>query len=207
MTVWIGLTGGIGCGKSQVAIFFQELGVPVLDADQINRRLISTPNHMALREIERVFGTDFLDENGCLNRAKMRERIFQQAEAKQQLESILHPFIIQDIELAKQNIPNTTPYALIELPTLTEHPIFQQLVERILLVQADESTRIERVMKRSHLKENEVRAIITNQASDAQRLALADDVLHNEGDLTDLRQAVQQQHHFYQNIFSMKTED
>lgn len=207
MTVWIGLTGGIGCGKSQVAQFFQELGVPILDADQINRRLISTPNHSALREIERVFGTDFLDENGCLNRTKMRERIFQQAEAKQQLESILHPFIIQDIELAKQNIPNTTPYALIELPTLTEHPIFQQLVERILLVQADESTRIERVMKRSHLKENEVRAIITNQASDAQRLALADDVLHNEGDLTDLRQAVQQQHHFYQNIFSMKTED
>lgn len=202
-THWIALTGGIGSGKSTVAKLFGKLGVPCLDADAINRQITQTPNHYALQRIADTFGHNALDDSGCLNRDFIRQLVFSNPTAKQQLESILLPEIFAEIQ--QQQTQHTALYGLIELPTLHADSVFRQLVERILLVTADETTRIERVMARSHLNKQQIRAIIANQLSDKQRLAFANDHIHNSGSLNDLRQTVARQHDFYQILFNQET--
>lgn len=208
-THWIAITGGIGCGKSLVAQMFGELGVPCLNADDINRQIITSPEHAALREIRAVFGDDALDVSGCLNRDFVREMVFQNAALKRELESILHPHIFARIQIQQNQIQNenTFLYGLIELPTLHETSVFRQLVGRVLLIVADENVRIERVKLRSHLNEKQIRAIIANQISDEQRLRFADDVLSNSGSLNDLHAAVQAKHLFYQTLFQEKNQN
>lgn len=208
-THWIAITGGIGCGKSLVAQMFGELGVPCLNADDINRQIITSPEHAALREIRAVFGDDALDVSGCLNRDFVRETVFQNAALKRELESILHPRIFARIQIQQNQIQNenTFLYGLIELPTLHETSVFRQLVGRVLLIVADENVRIERVKLRSHLNEKQIRAIIANQISDEQRLRFADDVLSNSGSLNDLHAAVQAKHLFYQTLFQEKNQN
>lgn len=208
-THWIAITGGIGCGKSLVAQMFGELGVPCLNADDINRQIITSPEHAALREIRAVFGDDALDVSGCLNRDFVREMVFQNAALKRELEGILHPHIFARIHIQQNQIQNenTFLYGLIELPTLHETSVFRQLVGRVLLIVADENVRIERVKLRSHLNEKQIRAIIANQISDEQRLRFADDVLSNSGSLNDLHAAVQAKHLFYQTLFQEKNQN
>lgn len=201
MTAWIGLTGGIGSGKSQVAACFSLLDVPIIDADAIARTLTQTAGSPALQCIGEVFGKKMLDETGCLNRTAMRECVFNDVHARIKLENILHPMIYADIQKMQAACTNKI-YGIIEIPTLTEHIIFQSLVSRILLVHSPEMVRIERVMKRNGLTEDAVRAIMRAQADDAQRLALADDVLDNAGSLHDLSQAVQTLHQQYLYQFS-----
>lgn len=200
MTAWIGLTGGIGSGKSQAAACFSELDIPVIDADVINKELINTPHSKALNEIKITFGLEALDDSGCLNRDYMRHLIFRQPEKKRLLESILHPYIFNGIIKAKSQY-NQTPYGIIEIPTLAEHPYFQQLVERIIVVHCDEAMRIERVKARSHLDEETIRAIIANQATDKQRLTIANDVIDNSGQLLQLQQSVFKLHQAYLNRY------
>ncbi|MDO4433840.1 MAG: dephospho-CoA kinase [Alysiella sp.] len=201
MTIWIGLTGGIGSGKSQVAACFASLGIPIIDADAINRSIINTPNHTALIKIKQHFGKSALDDTGCLNRQYMRELIFRQQKAKQQLEHILHPHIIQHIQIAQTQYHNA-PYGIIELPTLTEHPHFRHLVQRILLIHSPKAERIKRVKQRSGLNEENIHAIINNQATDEQRLAIADDIIDNSGSLAQLHQNTEQQHHIYLALYA-----
>ncbi|MDO5357139.1 MAG: dephospho-CoA kinase [Conchiformibius sp.] len=201
MTTWVALTGGIGSGKSQAALYFRQLGVPVIDADAVNRELISTPDHPALQQIATLFGKEMLDENGCLNRPRMRQLIFSQAEAKQQLESVLHPFILDGIR-QQQAQHRDAVYGMVELPTLTEHPHFRPLVARVLLIHSSEKLRIERVMQRNGLSKKEVCAIMAAQASDSERLTAADDIIHNTGSLKALSEAVFRQHLIYQRIFN-----
>lgn len=188
---------------------FGELGVPCLNADDINRQIITSPEHAALREIRAVFGDDALDVSGCLNRDFIRETVFQNAALKRELEGILHPHIFARIQIQQNQIQNenTFLYGLIELPTLHETSVFRQLVGRVLLIVADENVRIERVKLRSHLNEKQIRAIIANQISDEQRLRFADDVLHNSGSLNDLHAAVQAKHLFYQTLFQEKNQN
>lgn len=188
---------------------FGELGVPCLNADDINRQIITSPEHAALREIRAVFGDDALDVSGCLNRDFVRETVFQNAALKRELESILHPHIFARIQIQQNQIQNenTFLYGLIELPTLHETSVFRQLVGRVLLIVADENVRIERVKLRSHLNEKQIRAIIANQISDEQRLRFADDVLSNSGSLNDLHAAVQAKHLFYQTLFQEKNQN
>ena len=193
MTVWIGLTGGIGSGKSQVAADFSALGVPRIDADAISRQLTQTTGSMALQQIRHQFGDDVLTVSGCLNRAYMRERVFVDGQAKAQLEAILHPLIFAEIERQQQDFQ--AAYGVVEIPT------FQSLVERILVVTCPENIRVQRVMTRNGLTEATVRAIMATQASDEARLRVADDVIANTGSLQDLQQAVEMQHRAYLALF------
>lgn len=199
MTVWIGLTGGIGSGKSQVAADFSALGVPRIDADAISRQLTQTAGSMALQQIRQQFGDAALTVSGCLNRAYMREMVFADEQAKAQLEAILHPLIFAEIERQQKGFQ--TAYGVVEIPTLVEHPIFQSLVKRILLVTCPESVRVQRVMARNGLTEAAVRAIMASQASDEVRVRVADDVIANIGSLKDLQQAVERQHRAYLALF------
>ena len=202
MTAWGGLTGGIGSGKSQAAACFALLGVPVIDADAVSRILTQTPDSEALRQIRQTFGDAVIDSAGFLNRAAMREYVFADEQARQRLEAILHPLIYREIERQKAAC-TAAPYGIIELPTLAEHPVFRRLVQRVLLVQCDEKTRVQRVMARNGLTEAAVRAIMQAQAGDEQRLALADDCLVNQGSPEDLSQAVQRQHRIYLQRWSL----
>ena len=199
MTVWIGLTGGIGSGKSQVAADFSALGVPRIDADAISRQLTQTASNAALQQIREQFGDSALTISGCLNRGYMRERVFADVQAKAQLEAILHPLIFAEIERQQQDFQ--AAYGVVEIPTLVEHPIFQSLVERILVVTCPENIRVQRVMPRNGLTEAAVRAIMASQASDEARLRVADDVIANTGNLQDLQQAVERQHRAYLALF------
>lgn len=200
MTIWIGLTGGIGSGKSQATVYFSALNVPIISADQVNHQLINTPNSVALQRIQSVFGIQALDGSGCLNRQYMRNLIFHHKQEKQKLEQILHPFIIEGIQQQQQN-EQLALYGIVELPTLAEHPHFSILIERVLLIHCDEQQRVERVKQRSGLSEQEIERIISNQASDVQRLQIANDIIDNSGSLKQLQDKVQQQHHFYKQYF------
>ena len=199
MTVWIGLTGGIGSGKSQVAADFSALGVPRIDADAISRQLTQTASNAALQQIREQFGDSALTISGCLNRGYMRERVFADKREKAKLEAILHPLIFAEIERQQKDFQ--AAYGVVEIPTLVEHPIFQSLVARILVVTCPESVRVQRVMARNGLTEAAVRAIMATQASDEARLRVADDVIANTGSLQDLQQAVEMQHRAYLALF------
>jgi dephospho-coA kinase len=201
MTTWIGLTGGIGSGKSQTAALFGELGVPLIDADTVNRTLTDTPNSPPLCAIRRRFGEQALDASGCMNRSYIRQTVFNDPQAKRDLEAILHPFIFTEIRSLKNQFTDF-PYGIIEIAILAEQPVFRNLVERVLLVSADENVRIGRVMRRSGLTEAEVRAIIAAQAAESDRRSIADDVIDNNGSLKDLQETVFRQHQIYTRLYS-----
>ena len=133
MTTWIGLTGGIGSGKSQTAALFGELGVPLIDADTVNRTLTDTPNSPPLCAIRRRFGEQALDASGCMNRSYIRQTVFNDPQAKRDLEAILHPFIFTEIRSLKNQFTDF-PYGIIEIAILAEQPVFRNLVGRVLLV-------------------------------------------------------------------------
>ena len=199
MTVWIGLTGGIGSGKSQVAADFSALGVPRIDADAISRQLTQTADSVALQQIRQQFGENAIMLSGCLNRAYMRERVFADGQEKAKLEAILHPLIFAEIQQQQKDFQ--AAYGVVEIPTLIEHPIFQSLVQRILVVTCPDNIRVQRVMARNGLTEAAVRAIMASQASDEVRVRVADDVIANIGSLKDLQQAVEWQHRAYLALF------
>ena len=201
MTTWIGLTGGIGSGKSQTAALFGELGVPLIDADTVNRTLTDTPNSPPLCAIRRRFGEQALDASGCMNRSYIRQTVFNDPQAKRDLEAILHPFIFTEIRSLKNQFTDFT-YGIIEIAILAEQPVFRNLGGRVLLVSADENVRIGRVMRRSGLTEAEVRAIIAAQAAESDRRSIADDVIDNNGSLKDLQETVFRQHQIYTRLYS-----
>lgn len=200
MTAWVALTGGIGSGKSQAALYFKQLNIPIINADAINRTLISTPNSPALQQINSLFGHHVLDDTGKLNRTVMRQLIFNNKQLKQNLENILHPLIIEHILIEQQRY-NHYCYGIIEIPTLVENPHFLTLSQRVLLIHCNENTRIERIINRNQLSKNEILNIIRQQATDAQRLTIADDIIDNTTTLANLQQQVHQHHLTYQRIF------
>ncbi len=198
--LFIGLTGGIGSGKSTVATLFGELGVPVIDSDVISHELTQTGGG-AIAEIRAAFGPEFLDENGALNRGKMRELVFSTPDAKQRLESILHPKIRAQM-LAEVLTTGPAPYVLLVIPLLFEAPNYRELVQRTLVVDCPETTQIARTMSRSGLDEQAVRTIMARQLAREQRLGLADDVIHNDGTLDQLRPQVARLHQLYSRLSS-----
>ena len=171
----IGLTGGIASGKSTVAELFAGLGVPVIDTDIIAREVV-LPGQPALAEIRNAFG-DAVFEDGVLDRAAMRQQIFADNDARRRLEAILHPRIQQ--ETIKQAHASGGDYQLIVVPLLTESPL-RDYVDRILVVDCDEDTQIERLLARDAETEDQARRILATQASRDERLAIADDVIHND---------------------------
>ena len=152
-----------------------------------------------MQQIREQFGDSALTISGCLNRGYMRERVFADKREKAKLEAILHPLIFAEIERQQKDFQ--AAYGVVEIPTLVEHPIFQSLVARILVVTCPESVRVQRVMARNGLTEAAVRAIMASQASDEARLRVADDVIANTGNLQDLQQAVERQHRAYLALF------
>ncbi len=189
----VGLTGGIGSGKSTVADFFAARGVPVIDTDELARELVR-PGEAAHTEIVRQFGPDVLDTSGALDRGKMRNRVFNDPMQRKRLEAILHPRIRAEVQ--QQLASFNAPYAIIAVPLLIETG-GGDLVDRILVVDCDESLQVQRVAARSGLEPAEVRRIMTAQASRKERLAHADDVIENNADLVQLEKQVTRLHERY----------
>jgi len=184
----IGLTGGIGCGKSTVANLFAAQGACIIDTDAIAHQLTQA-NGRATQQIQAAFGAQFITPAGTLNRGKMRQLIFSDTSAKRSLENILHPLILETSKSALSNCAHA-PYTILMAPLLLESPPFLQLVQRVLLVDCNEEQQITRVMRRSQLDESEIRAIIAQQISPAERLAHANDVIMNNGSPDDLKNQV-----------------
>lgn len=187
MSFVVGLTGGIGSGKSVAAGEFARLGATVVDADAIAHQL-SEPGGAAVASIRRLFGGDFVLASGAMDRKKMRERVFSDAAARRSLEALLHPMIREE---SKRRIEAASgPYVVHVVPLLVESGDYRDRVDRVLVVDAPQETRIRRAAARSLLSEDEVRAIMRTQASRAERLAAADDVIDNGGTLDALQKQV-----------------
>jgi dephospho-CoA kinase len=195
MTLCIGLTGGIGCGKSTVAGLFAEHGAGIIDTDAIAHHLTQRGGD-AIAAISAAFGKDYITVDGELDRAKMRGLIFSDAAAKQCLELILHPLILQQTK-QQLRLLQTKPYIIIVVPLLAESPSFRQLVQRVLVVDCDENTQVARVTGRSQMEEAEVRGIIAQQTPRAERLQIADDVIHNDAGMDSLAEQVSVLHERY----------
>lgn len=195
-TLAIGLTGGIGSGKSTVADAFSALGVPVIDADQLARDLVA-PGQAALDEIVAGFGADILTAEGKLDRGAMRHRIYSDPAQKSLLESILHPRIRQRIRALLAEI--NAPYSIVVIPLLVETNQ-TDLVDRILVIDIPEKEQRKRVAARDGLSDNAVMAIMKTQADRITRLAVADDVIVNDKDISTLTEQVQELHKHYMDI-------
>ena len=190
----VGLTGGIGCGKSTVADLFAALGATIVDTDVIAHAL-TAPQGAAMPAIVAEFGPDFAQPDGALDRARMRTLVFSDATARARLEAILHPRIRAATEAAGQAA--TGAYVIYVVPLLIESGSWRERVTRVLAIDCNEDTQVARVMQRSHHTADEVRAIMATQVTRARRLAEADDVVDNDAGLDALRAQVQALHERY----------
>jgi dephospho-CoA kinase len=190
----IGLTGGIASGKSTVTQRFEELGVPVIDAD-VSSRVVVEPGKPGLAQIVQRFGVGVLDEVGRLDRRALRNLIFKDASLRHALDAILHPLIRAEMERAAAQAK--APYLVMAIPLLVEGGTSAKRVDRVLVVDADETLQIQRLQARDGGSEEQARAILASQASRAARLAAADDVLLNAGTVAELRQGVDRLHEQY----------
>ncbi len=175
-TLVIGLTGGIGSGKTTISDHFQSLGVKVIDADVIARQVVAVGSP-ALSAIAEYFGDDYLLENGQLNRALLRSRVFRNDVDKQWLSDLLHPLI--RAEIIKQTQAADSPYCVLVAPLLIENNLLM-LVNRVLVVDISEDIQLARTLKRDTSSENEIKAIIASQTTRSIRLKYADDVINND---------------------------
>ena len=193
---WIvGLTGGIGSGKTLASNAFAALGVPVIDTDLISHALTG-PNGLAIDAIHRAFGDSLFDGAGQLDRAKMRELVFRDPIQRKTLESILHPLIAQ-VALASISQHSNAPYVILAVPLLAESSEWQKRCDRILVIDCEVETQINRVMKRSGLSREQTQAIIMSQASREARKAIANEVIVNESTPEYVIQQVTRLHDFY----------
>ncbi|MDR2789166.1 MAG: dephospho-CoA kinase [Candidatus Accumulibacter sp.] len=195
MSLLVGLTGGIGSGKTTVADLFAELGAAIVDTDAIAHELTSARG-IAMPMIIGAFGGAVVSKDGSLDRAAMRRLCFSDPAGRRRLEAILHP-LIRDESAARCRRAARAPYVLLVVPLLLESGVCRERVDRILVVDCDEARQVARVMARSALSEKEVRGIMAAQASRAERLAVADDVLSNTGARDELREGVLALHRYY----------
>jgi dephospho-CoA kinase len=190
----IGLTGGIASGKSTVSQRFAELGVPVIDAD-VASRVVVMPGTPGLAQVVKRFGTGVLGADRALDRRALRNLIFADPASRKALDVILHPLIRAEMESRASAAQG--PYLIMAIPLLTEGGGARDRIDRILVVDVDEAAQLQRVQARDGSTALQARAILASQASRAERLALADDVLLNSGSVADLRQAVDRLHERY----------
>jgi dephospho-CoA kinase len=190
----IGLTGGIASGKSTVSQRFLELGVPVIDADLASRAVVE-PGSPGLAQVVARFGAGILNAGGELDRRALRNLIFNDPQARQALDGILHPLIHAHME--RQASIAAGPYLVMAIPLLVEGGRARERVNRILVVDVDEAQQLTRVQERDGGSLEQARAILASQAGRAQRLAVADDVLSNSGTVAELRQSVDLLHQRY----------
>ncbi|ARO88722.1 dephospho-CoA kinase [Nitrosospira lacus] len=194
MSLIIGLTGGIGSGKSTVAKFFAGLGADVVDTDSIAHEL-TQPQGAAIPAIRKIFTGKFITAEGALNRKEMRALVFSDDGLRRKLEAILHPLI--RIEVARRAASFSAPYGIIVVPLLFETGGYREMIGRVLVVDCDEQVQIARAMARTGLDEQTARAIMATQLSRRERLRRADDVIANDADMPHLRQQVDVLHKKY----------
>lgn len=189
----IGLTGGIGSGKSTVCQLFAQLGTPILDTDAIAHVLVK-PGQPALTELITAFGNEILDQHGALNRELLRKRVFRDETERLRLEAILHPLIRQQLREQVKSVHAS--YVIIAIPLLLEKH-WQEEVDRILVVDAEEHLQVLRTTERDGLSPDMVKQIMNTQVNRLERLAAADDIIRNNGKLEDLQEQVQKLHYHY----------
>ncbi|MAL84428.1 MAG: dephospho-CoA kinase [Idiomarina sp.] len=193
MTYVVGVTGGIGSGKSAATAEFEKLGITVVDADVVARRVVM-PGTPCLQAIAEHFGNQLLTEGGELNRKALRQRVFSNPREKEWLNKLLHPAIRQ--ELISQLEQADSPYVILSAPLLLENGL-EKYCQRVLVVDAPESLQISRTIQRDDSPKKEVEAIMKAQLSRSERLKKANDVLNNDGSLEQLEQQVLQLHQRY----------
>ena len=194
MVYCVGVTGGIGSGKSSAAALFAERGAGIVDNDDIAHEM-TRPGGRAMPAIITAFGPGIAAADGSLDRAAMRQRVFAEPAQRKVLEGILHPLIRAE---ARDRVNSSTaPYVMLVVPLLLETGGYPDLVRRVLVIDCEESQQISRTMQRSALTEEAVRAIMAAQLPRQQRLAGADDVLLNDGDLSRLRSQIDSLHDRY----------
>ena len=189
----IGISGGIGSGKTTVTDMFAKHGIDVIDADVIARKMVE-PGSPALKAIVNKFGQSVLDESGDLDRAKLRFLVFNNSENKSWINQLLHPAIVQQMLLQTQQAKSA--YCLLSVPLLVENKLYEQ-VNRVVIVDVDEQTQLQRTLLRDKTNEEQIRAIMRAQATRQQRLVVADDVIDNNGKTNDLDKQVAQLHKQY----------
>jgi len=196
MALKIGLTGGIGSGKSAACEIFSELGVPVIDADDITHTLVK-PGMPAFKEIIRLFGDEIISSDGTLDRKIIRDKVFTNEINRKKLEDILHPAVYEEIAVQIENI--NSRYCIISIPLLLETDA-SNIVDRILVIDAPREQQLERATNRDKATKSDIDAIIDSQISRKARLSAADDIVDNKGDITALRKKICELHEFYSNI-------
>ncbi len=201
MSFFIGLTGGIGSGKSTVASLFANLGVPVVDTDAISHQMTAAGGK-AIPVLQNTFGKEFITPEGALDRIKMRRLVFTDSTAKARLESILHPLILDESKTRALSSSGAASYVLVVIPLLFESGNYLEWLNRTLTVDCSESTQLQRTSGRPGLDEKTVRAIMSSQISRAERLQRSDDVISNEGSLNALQDAVNRLHREYLHLAS-----
>ena len=196
MVLRIGLSGGIGSGKSTACEIFSELGVPVIDADIIAHNVVQA-GMPALQLIKEEFGEDIITKDGLLDRKKVRNQIFTNETYRKKLENILHPVIYEKIAHEIENISSS--YCIISIPLLLETGALD-IIDRILIIDASRELQLSRASVRDNASLNDIEAIIQAQIPHDVRLATADDIINNEGDIENLRKQIYNLHEFYKSI-------
>jgi len=192
----IGLTGGIGCGKTTVSKIFDQLHIPIIDADEIAHQLVAV-GQPALLEIEQAYGSGMLSSDGSLNRKKLRELIFSEPSQKQKLENLLHPLVYLSIKTEVERL--NTPYCIICIPLLFETQM-SHLVDRILVVDCSVQTQIKRLKKRDNMTLESIQSIINSQVSQAFRKAHTNDLIDNSETNDRLAEQIKKLHNFYLSL-------
>ncbi len=191
----VGLTGGIGSGKSVVSNRFRKLGVPIIDTDVIAHDL-TAPGSPVLEDIAGAFGAELV-KVGKLNRERLRRRVFSRPDERRRLEAILHPRIRAEVE--RRAAALKAPYCIVVVPLMVETD-FQDTVDRVLVVAAPVEKRLKWLAQRDGFSSDEIQQVLSAQASDAQRAAIADDVIQNDSDIEALRRRVDELHARYSEL-------
>ncbi|MDX1491243.1 MAG: dephospho-CoA kinase [Pseudohongiellaceae bacterium] len=199
----IGLTGGIGSGKSAATAIFETLGIEVVDADILSRVVVE-PGTVAIRRIQEHFGGLVINDDGSLNRGELRKLVFSNAEEKRWLESLLHPLIRQETE--KRLLQAKSPYVILSSPLLLETDQ-AKMVNRIVLIDAPEELQLTRTSARDGVDEQSVEAIMRSQFSREQRRKQADDIIVNDKDLRHLECSVKELHQKYIDLAEKRSHD
>ena len=199
----IGLTGGIGSGKTAVSDAFEELGISIIDTDVISRELINH-DRSTLKAVLAKFGKSIVTADNSIDRKKLANIVFSDKKNKQLLEDILHPKIRDEVNKRIHSLSNATPpdYIIVVIPLLLETG-FNDIIDRVLVVLADEDRRIERVLQRDERNLDEIRAIINHQVDDEERTKAADDIIENNSDIKHLQSQVRQLDKKYRQISNL----
>ena len=202
MSLIIGLTGGIGSGKTSATKFFAAEGIAIIDADTIAHELTGAQGD-AIPNIKKYFGVDFITKNGKLDRKKMKNRIFSDINSRKKLEEILHPLI--QAEIMHRIETASSPYIIVVAPLLLETGDYCETVTRILVVDCNEECQISRTVSRDGLSKEDVRTIMATQKPRQERLNQADDVIVNDTDISSLQEKVKLQHNIYLSLLQKKS--